>query len=259
VKPVSENEPVIPVDADGSSCELSDRFHEIQTRYRDPAVAARYDRSRYSDLQGRINNRAAWRALRRALRHAQPGGRLLDIPCGTGRFSRQLVEVGFKVYAGDISQEMLDIAARVEPSLHCFQGDIFHLPFPDRTFAATVCIRFFNLVDRSRRLEAIRELARVGDVVIASYYHKYTLKYAGRWLRHALGLHKGNNPRLSRAELRDEIRETGLQLRQIISVSPLLSEEWLVVMSRPDAPEDASRPSTTVATPTGARSPGRGL
>jgi ubiquinone/menaquinone biosynthesis C-methylase UbiE len=211
---------------------VSDRFQQIQTRYRDPKVASRYDQSRYCDFQGRLNNRAAWRALSRALKHAQSGGTILDIPCGTGRFSRQLTENGFQVFASDISEEMLGVARKIEPSLHCFQGDIFRLPFHDQTFDAIVCIRFFNLVDRDKRVEAVREMARVARVVVASYYHKYTIKYAGRWLRHRLGLHKGNNPRLTRAGLMDEIRETGLHLHQVISVSPLLSEEWLVVMSR---------------------------
>jgi SAM-dependent methyltransferase len=202
----------------------------VHTRYRDTDVASKYDQRRYADLQGRMNNRAAWRALRRALRHVQPAGRLLDIPSGTGRFSRQLAEAGFAVFASDISMEMLAMMPGAG-AVRRFQGDVFHLPFPDRTFAAAVCIRFFNLVDRSMRFDAVRELARVADVVIAGYYHRYTLKYAGRWLRNRLGLHQGNNPRLSSAGLRDELRQTGLRLLQIVPVAPLLSEEWLVVLS----------------------------
>jgi SAM-dependent methyltransferase len=211
---------------------VSDPSGQVETRYRNAEVAANYDRRRYADLQGRLNNRTAWRALRLALRQVEPAGRVLDIPCGTGRFSRQLAEAGFPVVASDISMEMLGMmppAARVRR----FQGDIFHLPFQDQAFAAVICIRFFNLVDRVKRVEAVREMARVADVVIAGYYHKYTLKYASRWMKHRLGLHKGNNPRLSRAALADEIRQTGLQLVQVIPVAPLLSEEWLVVLRRP--------------------------
>ena len=210
---------------------MSNPSEQVETRYRNPDVASNYDRRRYADLQGRLNNRTAWRALRRALRQVEPAGRLLDIPCGTGRFSRQLAEAGFQVVASDISMEMLAMMPPTAP-VRRFQGDIFHLPFRDQTFAVVVCIRFFNLVDRVKRVEAVREMARVADVVIAGYYHKYTLKYASRWLKHRLGLHRGNNPRLSRAALADEIQQTGLRLVQVIPVAPLLSEEWLVVLRR---------------------------
>lgn len=208
---------------------------EVSKRYRDVEVASKYDQQRYADLQGRMNNRVAWRALRRALCFVRGGGRLLDIPCGTGRFTRQLAMSGFDVVASDVSGAMLALARQtvredVKSRVQFIEGDIFHLSYADRTFAGAVCIRFFNLVDRPRRLEALREMARVAEVVIASYYHKYTFKYAGRWLRQQVGLHKGNNPRLTRAELWDEIGQSGLEMCRLIPVAPLLSEEWLVVL-----------------------------
>ena len=212
-----------------------DPSEDIRNRYRNPRVASAYDQERYADLQGRMNNRVAWRALCKALSCAPKGGRLLDIPCGTGRFTPLLAMSGFQVVASDVSREMLAVARRTvgenTATRVCFlESDIFHLPYSNHTFRVAVCIRFFNLVGRCQRLEALRELARVAEVVVVSYYHKYTLKYAGRWLRQQLGLHRGNNPRLTRRALLDEIGESGLQLCRLIRVVPLLSEEWLVVL-----------------------------
>ena len=41
------------------------------------------------------------------------------------------------------------------------------------------------------------------------------------------------SPRLSRKELADELAETGLNVAQIISVAPPLSEAWIAVLTKP--------------------------
>ncbi len=218
---------------------MVNRLQNVQTRYRDTGVAARYDARRYANFEGKLNNWVMWRALRHALAHVAAPGRLLDIPCGTGRFSWHFAGLGYRTIASDISLEMLSVARaagriEVQQPPRFFQGDIFRLPFANHRFAAVICIRLFNLLDRPARVAALREMARVSDVVIASYYHKYTFKYASRWVRHQLRLRKKPNPRLSGRELLEEISETGLQLRQLIAVAPLLSEAWVAVLTKPN-------------------------
>ena len=133
----------------------------------------------------------------------------------------------------------MEVALKVKPPsdpvrASFFVGDIFQLPFPDRHFDAALCIRFMNLVERSVRVRAVREMARVADVLIISYYHKYTLKYFVRWAKHRVGLRaKRLSPRLSRQALDDELAETGLKVERIISVSPLFSEAWIAVLTHP--------------------------
>jgi ubiquinone/menaquinone biosynthesis C-methylase UbiE len=215
------------------------RLETIQTRYRSAHVASRYDKLRFSDFEDAINHRSMLAALRKGLRSVPVGGRVLDIPCGTGRFTWHLAQFGYKTFASDISSQMMDVALKVKPareSLNAsfFVGDIFQLPFPDRHFDAAMCIRFMNLVDRPVRVRAVREMARVANVLIVSYYHKYTLKYFGRWAKHRLGLRvKQLRPRLSRQQMADELAETGLKVERLISVSPLFSEVWIAVLSHP--------------------------
>jgi SAM-dependent methyltransferase len=216
----------------------------IQSRYRDRAVARRYDK-RYSGLQGSLNYRAMQRALRKALAEVPAGGTILDAPCGTGMFTWFLARLGYKTVAGDISLQMLELARTIQRETvvrmpEFFQGDLFRLPFRDRAFDAVVCVRFMNLVERSVRVRAVREMARVADVLIVAYYHKYTWKYLGRAVRHKLGLRDAPNPRLSWRQLLDEIAETGLQLSALISVAPVLSEAWIAVLKHPDT-TDATR------------------
>ena len=207
----------------------------VQTRYRDAAVAGRYDK-RYRGWEGSLNVRAMFRALRRALAEVPAGGRVLDAPCGTGVFVGFLATAGYRTFASDISLEMMQVALEAKQDAHAaahfFQADIFQLPFRPKTFEAALCMRFMNLVDRPQRVAAVRELARVADVVIVGYYHKYTFKYLGRWVRSALGLRERPSNRLSRRELLAEIAETGLKLERLISVAPILSEAWIAVLRK---------------------------
>ena len=206
----------------------------IKTRYQNPQTAGRYDDARYNDWQGRMNNRTVWRKLRGALAGVPAGGRILDLPCGTGRFSWHLAGAGFQTVACDISRDMLAVARQAGApggrAPEFIEGDLFKLPFKDREFDAVVCIRFMNLVDRPVRIEAIRTFSRLAPLLVVGYYHPYTLKYAGRWLRQKIGLRKTLSPRLTRREFRAEIAETGCRLKEVISVAPLLSEEWLAVL-----------------------------
>jgi ubiquinone/menaquinone biosynthesis C-methylase UbiE len=167
--------------------------------------------------------------------HVPAGARVLDAPCGTGIFTGYLSDLGFRTLASDISLEMIAVArnATGQRPAQFFQGDLFRLPFRDGTISAVFYIRFMNLVDRPTRIRAVQAMAKTAPVLIVSYYHKYTLKYLGRSLRHKLGLRKTLNPRLSRAELRAEIAETGLTLKQLIAVAPGLSEAWIAVLERP--------------------------
>jgi SAM-dependent methyltransferase len=206
----------------------------IRARYQNSRVAGEYDDRRYNDWQGRLNNRTVWRKLMGTLAGVPAGGRVLDVPCGTGRFSWHLAGAGFETTACDVSRDMLALAEKAgtpnAPAPRFLEGDLFNLPFRDREFDAVVCIRFMNLVDRPVRVETVQKLARLAPILVVAYYHPYTLKYAGRWIRHKIGLRQSLSPRLTRREFLEEIKETGCRLRELVSVAPLFSEEWLAVL-----------------------------
>lgn len=210
----------------------------IRARYQSSRVAGEYDDRRYNDWQGRLNNRTVWRKLLGTLSDVPAGGRVLDVPCGTGRFSWHLASAGFQTTACDVSRDMLARAEKVGspggPAPQFLEGDLFNLPFDDREFDAVVCIRFMNLVDRPVRVEAVQKLARLAPILVIGYYHCYTLKYLSRWIRHRLRLYKPTGPRMTRKSLSEEIKETGCRLKQLVPVAPLFSEEWLAVLETPE-------------------------
>jgi 2-polyprenyl-3-methyl-5-hydroxy-6-metoxy-1,4-benzoquinol methylase len=242
---VSEQVRVIQHTRHGDSSSMK-TYEHIQKHYQSPAVAKRYDASRYSDLAGRMNNRSAWRALQKALAPVPAGGRVLDIPCGTGRFSWHLARAGFKTVASDISNDMLKVAADAGPTSGArpqfLHADLFNLPFDKDEFDAVVCIRFMNLVGRQHRVSAVQQLSRVAPILVIGYYHPYTLKHVSRTVRHKLGLTRPPNERLTRARLAAEIAETGCRIKAVIPVAPLLSEEWIVLLERIESGDQRAKP-----------------
>jgi ubiquinone/menaquinone biosynthesis C-methylase UbiE len=68
----------------------------------------------------------------------RPAGRVLDVPCGTGRVAVPLAERGFDVAGLDISESALSVARAAGPGLDFRQGDMRVLPWPDNSFDAVL-------------------------------------------------------------------------------------------------------------------------
>lgn len=64
----------------------------------------------------RFARRAAPDVLRRLGRSCRPGGRVIEIGCGSGGLTRSLVAAGYKVRAIDISSAMIRLARRKAPA-----------------------------------------------------------------------------------------------------------------------------------------------
>ena len=71
---------------------------------------------------------------------AQPGERVLDAACGTGRYAASLREQRVEVVGVDFSPEMLAIARAKLPDVELIEADISQpLPFADSSFDAVLC------------------------------------------------------------------------------------------------------------------------
>lgn len=94
-----------------------------------------------------------------------PEQQVLDIGCGTGRFTVPLAGVCQKVAGLDLTQAMLDqnaqklTAAGRHADLR--QGDMAHLPFPDATFDVVVSMLALMHIPLEDRQAVFLEVARV--------------------------------------------------------------------------------------------------
>jgi SAM-dependent methyltransferase len=218
--------------------------------YRDPAVAADYDQHRFTTPRRRRRNVRKWRAIQQAIEEAADIGSVLDLPCGTGRFTGDLARSGLQVIGGDISLQMMREAARSPQVEHpdiagYVQADAEQLPFRDRSLDSVVSIRFMFHVDPTTRRRMLREMGRISTRwLIIDYRHKYSARWVSWKVRHALGLLDQVPERVSRSDLRSEFRDAGITIRRVISVRRWLSDKW-IILAEATHDESAFEPGLT--------------
>lgn len=115
------------------------------------------------DWHRRYTQQAHWtQDLRRYLYQRldlQPGQRLLEVGCGTGVLTPELLERGLQSYGLDIDRAGLVFARNSHRGGKYCQADAFHLPFPQATFDLAFC--HFLLLWLADPLQALLEMKRV--------------------------------------------------------------------------------------------------
>ncbi len=78
--------------------------------YKSAAVAAEYDKNRFSSIAGKVFNFLEKRLVAKCFSMLPKGAVIADAPCGTGRLAEALLEAGYRVHGFDISEAMLAVA-----------------------------------------------------------------------------------------------------------------------------------------------------
>ncbi len=139
-----------------------------QEWYQADAVAEEYEEKRFSK-GGRLIDRREKEAVLNALGPVE-GSRVLEIACGTGRFTVMLAERGADIVGLDISEAMMAQGrekarrAGVADLVEFIRGDAARLPYPDDHFDAVFAMRFFHLADTPAKFLA--EMARVSESIV---------------------------------------------------------------------------------------------
>lgn len=177
--------------------------------YQADAIAERYEEKRFSG-GGRLIDRRERQAVLDAVAPAD-GKRILEIACGTGRFSVMLAERRADVTGFDISAPMLARArakvraASVGDRVEFVRGDAARLPFEDDHFDVVCAVRFFHLADTPARfLSEMRRVTR--RTVFFDTFNARSARSVYNWLL----------PMGSRLYTREEVDQllddTGLEL-----------------------------------------------
>ena len=211
--------------------------YRAKKHYQDPAVAATYDAERFDDVKGRFVDRRKQGLIRDAIRASDisPSASVLDLPCGTGRLTRSLVEAGFAVTGVDVSAAMLERAAARTADLPMDRkptlvvGDAAALPFDDNSFDLVVSLRLFGHLPAPTRMVVLREIRRVGrGPAVLGYYHRGSLQRIRRE-----GSRRGTPwfP-VSLSELDAELAQAGFVRARRSFLMPLVSET-IIVLAQP--------------------------
>ena len=113
-----------------------------------------------------LNRYAAWsqrRTVGRLLRLVEPldGKRVLDIGCGTGRWSRLVADRGGSVIGVDRSVSMVKEAKRRSPEITFRRMDAVALLLPDDGFDLAIAVTVIQHLSYDEQVHALGELARV--------------------------------------------------------------------------------------------------
>ncbi|WP_435196261.1 class I SAM-dependent methyltransferase [Natronomonas sp. EA1] len=156
-----------------------------QEWYQADDVAEEYDAKRFSRGGQLIDDREK-RAVLNALSPLKEK-KILEIACGTGRFTVMLAERGADIVGLDISEAMLQqgrekaMEAGVDDHLEFMRGDAARLPFPDDYFDAVFAMRFFHLADTPASFLA--EMSRVSaSQVFFDTFNRYSTRSVYNWL-----------------------------------------------------------------------------
>jgi demethylmenaquinone methyltransferase/2-methoxy-6-polyprenyl-1,4-benzoquinol methylase len=134
-------------------------------------LAGRYDLVN-TVLSGGLDG--GWRRRAAAASRLSPGGRALDVACGSGKLTLELrrrAGAGGLVVGLDFSGRMLEVAARRAPGPAYVRADGLRLPFSDGAFdAATIAFGLRNLADPELGLrEMLRVLRPGGRAVVLEF------------------------------------------------------------------------------------------
>jgi ubiquinone/menaquinone biosynthesis C-methylase UbiE len=187
-------------------------------RYQNLDAARAYDRDRFeSESAKQRRDRNTQQAILRALR--EPGGirSVLDLPCGTGRLTRLLLEAGFEYTGADQSEAMLTVAREKTSDLagvSLVTADAAHLHFAEDSFDCVVCVRFLNLFPSEMRQPMLREMRRVSRrFLLAESRYSRELTW-WRPLAAALRAKSREHYELDRVYWRD-LAETGWKIHRL--------------------------------------------
>ena len=157
-----------------------------QDWYQADEVAETYDDVRFSG-GGQLIDRREKEAVLSAIGPIDEGHRVLEVACGTGRFTTMLADQGADIVGIDISREMLEQGrqkaadAGLSDTVEFIRGDASRLPFPDNHFDTVVAMRFFHLMDEPTPF--VRELQRVSrDQVFFDTFNSRSLRTLYTWL-----------------------------------------------------------------------------
>ncbi|MDX1395433.1 MAG: class I SAM-dependent methyltransferase [Gemmatimonadota bacterium] len=211
-------------------------YRDKKRFYRSEDVASAYDRERFVGPAVERRNRRKWATIEKALDSLAPGvARVIDLPCGTGRFTGHLARRGLGVVGADISIEMMRRASQSPAGADAIgfaQADAERLPFRDDAADCVVSIRFMLHVDPATRVDILREFGRVARYLVVDYRHRYSYRYT-RWrVKRALGLTSRHFERVSRDGLEGELMAAGLRARKILPIAWFFSDKWIVVAER---------------------------
>ncbi len=203
--------------------------------------AERYYRKHQSGWQRRLSNWLELRIARKALALAGDPSRLLDIPCGAGRFWPLLGGLTHcDLYASDNSQEMLDLATKAQDQrlvtrFTVLRASAFDIKMTDESVDLIFCMRLLHhLGSHEDRKALLDEFHRVtsSSVIISLWVDGSLQSYRRRALeRTRRGKPYQNRFVIRREQIEQEFGSAGFTVAATFDLLKYISM-WRVYLLR---------------------------
>ena len=199
-----------------------------------------------SEYSNRWRDRREKACILECLKSIPSGSRVLDLPCGTGRLTRELVSRGYKVTGADVSEAMLGHArdnyneyrrqqGGKAPNVQFEVRDVLATGFNADQFEGITCIRLFHHFDDSdTRRRALRELRRIcsGSIVL-TFLNSFALDKYSSWLKAKIRRQKHDSQLpIPFKTFAADINAAGLKIDKKIAAHWGISSRWFLVLSR---------------------------
>ena len=191
----------------------------------------KYEKRRYAGLDQWLVDRREQALVRRILKELGLTGRILDLPCGYGRFSAALAQGNRWVISADLSPGMVSRSRERSGGKGAYiVMDIRRLPFRDASLDGTFTMRLFHHgFAREQMGPLLMELARVSHRwVILSYYRQTVFHTLLRKIR---GF-KSRISMMSDAEFEEHARKASLVIRHRHRLIPLFHAQVIVALEK---------------------------
>ncbi len=142
--------------------------------YQDERVARDFMKTRYLSKTGRARSALHKRAILSLINESEiKDKRVLDVGCGTGRFTELFTGTGAKLVAGaDTSRSMLNIARKTGRASY-IEANALYLPFNDNSFDLAICVDALNHLKSYE--QALNDICRVSKKVVISVPNKHSI------------------------------------------------------------------------------------
>jgi ubiquinone/menaquinone biosynthesis C-methylase UbiE len=222
---------------------LGSKSHKItKERFGRESHAKKYP----SEYSSRWRDRREKACILECLKAIPAGGHVLDLPCGTGRMTRILVDLGYKVTGADVSDAMLSRArdkyreyetqcGGQVPAVKFEICDVLNTGYASDTFDGVACIRLFHhFTDSETRQRALGELRRISrGPIVVTFLNSFALDRATYWLRHKLkGKKQTTQLPIPYKTFAADIEAAGLKVDRKMAAHWGISSRWFLVLSR---------------------------
>jgi 2-polyprenyl-3-methyl-5-hydroxy-6-metoxy-1,4-benzoquinol methylase len=138
--------------------------------YKSTAVAADYDKNRFSSVAGKVFNYLEKRLVAKCFSTLPQGALIADAPCGTGRLAEALLDAGYRVHGFDISGAMLGVAqqrlASHGTSFTCEVANLKEHPPSGPICDGALCARVLMHFPLEQQVQFLRGVAGLSHSVV---------------------------------------------------------------------------------------------